>query len=473
VPYWDTEDEQNAGPSREVSNSRMSNLQRDIERLELGRQSDNEFYSKKLSNIDNKMTSMEGDMAEVQGRLTRAESLQEQNTRQISDVLSAVHKMGSNVNIFMEASTKRFEDRDLQERENRERWSHMPDFVYSAIANSRSANPAYSPAQLHEPTRYSLSNHISPRPSYQPQQGPQRTHQPGYYMPDHTDTNWMESHDDEYRGGASGATRQPRRDMSGPAMRGIAGPSTIPDYIPQHMGRLAPAGSDLDPALEDFAVQYLNDYPTGPSLGDSMLGLPGRQLPPVPQLKVQPPSQSTTDSSSRPTSPSGLLPPEETHRRTSAPNSEDGMKLLAQIAGESSPLLGQSLTRQLAASPSSIPDDDMNLDSEGPPEEPGTNESTAAVTNQSEEPNADSRIGEASSNAATELLNAQIITPVDNPVQSSVAQSRAPSRQRSAGPSSSVTTRSASRSREASLQPVGRRTRSASVSSGNGALGRG
>ena len=80
MPYWDTEDEQNAGPSREVSNSRMSNLQRDIERLELGRQSDNEFYSKKLSNIDNKMTSMEGDMAEVQGRLTRAESLQEQNT---------------------------------------------------------------------------------------------------------------------------------------------------------------------------------------------------------------------------------------------------------------------------------------------------------------------------------------------------------------------------------------------------------
>ena len=65
------------------------------------------------------------------------------------------------------------------------------------------------------------------------------------------------------------------------------------------------------------------------------------------------------------------------------------------------------------------------------------------------------------------------ITPSHDLPQPTVQTTRASSRQRSVGPPSNVVTRSASRSQEASLQPIGRRTRSNSVSSANGVAGRG
>jgi len=111
-PDWQSNDGRGAGPSNAVSHSQMTKLERDIERLELGRQSDNQYYSKKLGHIDETLATFEGDIATVRDRVTVVESIQDRNTRQIGEVVATVQQMGTNVNLFLQASRNRFDDID-------------------------------------------------------------------------------------------------------------------------------------------------------------------------------------------------------------------------------------------------------------------------------------------------------------------------------------------------------------------------
>jgi len=466
-PDWQLTDGRRAGPSNAVSHSQMTKLERDIERLELGRQSDNQYYSKKLEHIDEKLATVEGDVGTVRDRLTVVESIQDRNSRQIGEVLTTVQQMGNNVNLFLEASRNRFDDIDHQVRRNRHELDSLPNFFAPATANNRSSNPAYSPAQLQGSSGNPLGAHISPHSSY-PHPQTQQLVQPTFNPPptDQPNINWFGSHDD-FRGGMSyGSGRRSRQEAVGPVVRSASGHSTSAEQLPQMTNRQVPVDHDYGPAIEDFAHQYLNDYPTGPVIGD---GAPGaaapleRQSAAVPQLTIQPPSQTTADSSSLPASPHGLLAPVDDPRTTRL-DSGDRMQLLATIAGQTSPIANHPL-REMER-------EGVTVSAAGPV--PPTFDERVRedrVADQASERVPEGRAGEHVSDGPSRLEIA--ITPPNDLPRPTVQATRASSRQRSVGPPSNVVTRSASRSREASMQPIGRRTRSNSVSSANGASGRG
>ena len=446
----------------------MNKLEQDIERLELGRQSDNQYYSKKLGHIDEKLATVEGDVVTVRDRLTAVESIQDRNSQQIGEVVATVQQMGTNLNLFLQASMTRFDDVDRQVWQNRRELDSLPDFFASRMANNHSSNPAYSPAQLQGSLSNPLGAHIGPHSSYQHPQTQQRVH--SEFNPPSTDQpniSWFGSHDDDLRGGMSyGSERRARRELAGPVMRSASGHSTSADRVPQMTNRQLPVDHDYGPAIDDFAHEYLNDYSTGPVIGDGAPGpaaLSERQLAAVPRLTIQPPSQTTADSSSLPASPHGLLAAVD-HPRTTRSDSEGSMQLLARIAGQTSPIANNPLreTEREGAAVSVAGPVPPTFDERVPEGRAGEQPSERVP---------EDRAGEQASDGPSRLETA--ITPSDDLPRPTVQVTRASSRQRSVGPPSNVVTRSASRSREASLQPIGRRTRSNSVSSTNEGSGRG
>jgi len=336
------------------------------------------------------------------------------------------------------------------------------------MANNHSSNPAYSLAQLQGSSRNPLGPHIGSPSPYQHTQTQQRMH-PLFNPPpaDQPNINWFGLQDDDLRGGMSyGAGRRARREPGGPVMRSVSGSSTTINPVPHMTNRQLPAEQDYGPGIEDFTHQYLNDYPAGPVTGDAALGpaaLIERQLPVVPQLTVQPPSQSTEHSSSLPASPHGLLAPVN-DPQTMTSNSEDSMQLLARIAGQISPI---------ANNPLRVTDQEGGAVSVARPVPPQVDERIPEdrTGKQVSEGVPEVRAAEHVSDGPSHIETA--ITPSHDLPQPTVQTTRASSRQRSVGPPSNVVTRSASRSHEASLQPIGRRTRSNSVSSANGVSGRG
>ena len=454
-PDWQSNDGQRAGPLNAVSHSQMNKLEQDIERLELGRQSDNQYYSKKLGHIDEKFATVEGDVVNVRDQLTAVESIQDRNTRQIGKVVETVQQMGTNVNLFLQASMTRFDDIDHQVWQNRRELDSFPDFFTSRMTNNHLSNPTYSLAQLQGSSGNPLRAHISPHSSYQHPQTQQQV-QPVFnpLSTDQPNINWFGLHDDDLQGGMScRSERRARREPVGPMMRSASGHSASVDQVPQMTNRQLPVDHDYGPAIDDFAHQYLNDYLTGPVIGDGALGpaaLSERQLAAVPQLTIQPPSQTTTDSSSLPASLHGLLVPVD-HPRTTRSEFEDSMQLLVRIAGQTSPITNNPVydTNQEGVAVSIAGPVPPTLDESVP----------------------DNWAGEHASDGPSRLKIA--ITPSDDPPRPMVPATQASSRQRSVGPPSSVVTRSASHSRKASLQPIGRCTRSNLVNSANGVLGHG